>query len=189
MNKQALDFFKTAEQYVKTNFNDELLCVENRKFENQNTAHFLNQYIYVVLNSGMKNQVAKKIFQRFVDSGFDLSVIGHPSKKKAITQALLKYKDWYEALQASNDKIEYLDSLPMIGVITKYHLARNLGIDCAKPDRHLVKLATYFGYPSVQQMCEDISEESGYRIGTVDVILWRYCNMHHPIVNSLFHHP
>ena len=93
-----------------------------------------------------------------------------------------------KALQASNDKIEYLDSLPMIGPITKYHLARNLGIDCAKPDRHLVKLAKYFGYPSVQQMCEDISKESGYRIGTVDVILWRYCNMHHPIVNSLFQH-
>jgi hypothetical protein len=189
MDRGALDFFKTAEQYVKTNFNNELLNVEHRRFENQNTDDFLRQYIYVVLNSGMKNQVAKKVFQRFLDSGFDLNIIGHPSKKKAIAQAILRYKGWFEKLKASNDKIRYLDTLPWIGEITKYHLARNLGIDCAKPDRHLVILAKYFGYPSVQQMCEDISKESGYRVGTVDAILWRYCNMHHPIVNSLFHHP
>jgi hypothetical protein len=178
MNKQALDFFKTAELYVRTNFNDELLRVESRKFENQNAIDFRNQFFYVVLNSGMTNQVAKKIYQRFIDSGFDITVIGHPSKKKAIAQALIKYKEWFEALKASNDKIEYLETLPWIKEITKYHLARNLGIDCAKPDRHLKRLAERFGYSEVQTMCKELAKESGYRIGTVDVILWRYCNMH-----------
>lgn len=40
MNKQALNFFKTAEQYVKTNFNDEMLKVDNRRFEDQNAEGF-----------------------------------------------------------------------------------------------------------------------------------------------------
>lgn len=73
--------------------------------------------------------------------------------------------------------IVYLDSLPMIGPITKYHLARNIGLDYAKPDRHLIRLAEKFGYPDIQVMCTKLSAYSGWRIGTVDVILWRYCNM------------
>jgi hypothetical protein len=53
-----------------------------------------------------------------------------------------------------------------------------MGIDCAKPDRHLQRLADRFGYSNVQTMCREIANESGYRIGTVDLILWRYCNEH-----------
>jgi hypothetical protein len=177
MNKQALNFFKTAEQYVKTNFNDEMLKVDNRRFEDQNAEGFLRQCIYVVVNSGMPNQVAAKILERFYESGSNPNTIGHPNKRKAITQAPLNYKEWFEALQSSNDKIEYLESLPMMGPTIKYHLARNMGIDCAKPDRHLKRLAERFGYSEVQTMCEELAKESGYRIGTVDVILWRYCNM------------
>ena len=67
----------------------------------------------------------------------------------------------------------------MIGPITKFHLARNIGIDCAKPDRHLVRIAERFGWKdNIQGMCVKLAAYSGWRIGTVDLILWRYCNMH-----------
>jgi len=81
-------------------------------------------------------------------------------------------------LKDTNDKVEYVASLPMMGPITKYHLARNIGIDCAKPDRHLQRLAARFGYSDVQTMCGEIAKKSGYRIGTVDLILWRFCEKH-----------
>jgi hypothetical protein len=83
---------------------------------------------------------------------------------------------WYKI--GVNDKIEYLESLSMIEPITKYPLARNMGIDCAKPYSHHRRLAVRFGYSDVQTICEEIAKESGYRIGTVDLILWRYCNEH-----------
>ena len=73
-----------------------------------------------------------------------------------------------------------METLPWIGPITKYHLARNLGIDVAKPDRHLVRLAKRFGYnesTGVQQMCEELAERTRDRIGVVDVVLWRYANL------------
>jgi len=76
-----------------------------------------------------------------------------------------------------NEQLEYLKSLPWIGDITKYHLARNLGLDVAKPDRHLMRLAKIFKYDDVQKMCQDVAERSKDRIGTVDVVLWRYCNL------------
>jgi hypothetical protein len=39
------------------------------------------------------------------------------------------------------ERLEYLGSLPWIGAITKYHAARNFGVDCVKPDIHLTRLA------------------------------------------------
>jgi hypothetical protein len=124
----------------------------------------------------MKNQIAEKMFHKFCQT-LDATTVGHPMKRSAIELAILHYKAWFEALQSSGNKLDYLDTLPMIGPITKYHLARNLGLDYAKPDRHLVRLAEKFGYSDIQAMCEKLAAYSGWRVGTVDVILWRYSNM------------
>lgn len=74
-------------------------------------------------------------------------------------------------------RVGYLGTLPWIGKITKWHLARNMGIDVAKPDRHLVRLCEEFGFKDVQKMCGFISKRTGDRIGLVDVILWRALNL------------
>ena len=64
--------------------------------------------------------------------------------------------------------------MPHIGPITKFHLARNLGLDYAKPDRHLVKIALAFGYSNVQAFCREASELTGDKIGLVDLVFWRF---------------
>ena len=82
-------------------------------------------------------------------------------------------------------EICYLDTLPMIGPVTRYHLARNIGIDCVKPDRHLIRLASEAGYEmkdpqkGVEAMCRDIQKDIGdaEKLGTIDVVLWRACNL------------
>jgi hypothetical protein len=174
---EALKFFKIAERYVKANkeYNIKLLEKQSLKFENQTAIDFRNQFCYVTLSSGFKNSYAVKIYQQFIDCGLDINVINHPKKKIAIAQALSNYNDWFEKLQKTKDKIEYIDSLPMMGPITKYHLARNLGLDYAKPDVHLKRLVNRFSYSDVQIMCGELAKESGYRTGAVDYILWRYC--------------
>ena len=65
-----------------------------------------------------------------------------------------------------------------------YHLARNLGIDTVKPDRHLIKLTEHFGYSSPLEMCKDIQANlnggmflTKEKLGTIDVILWRSMNL------------
>lgn len=76
-----------------------------------------------------------------------------------------------------NDKISALEELPWIGGITKYHLARNMGLDCVKPDRHLVRLAERYGFEDPHLMCNYLAKQFKERVGTIDVILWRYCNL------------
>lgn len=141
---------------------------------------FLLEYVYVVLNSGMKNQVAEKIYRRFLEEGS--KSIRHEGKRKAIVKAQLYYKTWFKELKHGSvlEKLDYLETLPWIGPITKYHLARNLGIDVAKPDRHLQRIADHFKYNDVQKMCNTLSLMTGERVGVVDVVLWRFCNLFPP---------
>lgn len=176
-NEDIIQFYNTAKEYcIDHGFAQEIKWVRQRRFENVDSDYFLHEYAFVVINSGMKNQVAEKIFQRF-QIAFDLKTIGHLGKRKAIEECMKNSKLWFNALKEAEDKVEFLGTLPWIGKITKYHLARNVGIDVAKPDRHLVRLSRMFGFKDPQDMCGYISEKTKDRVGVVDVILWRYCNL------------
>lgn len=133
---------------------------------------FISEYIWVVLNTGMKEQVARKIYDKFM-SGYNFDEIRHPQKKKAILKVCADMDKYFVGIIG----LEELEKLPFIGPVTKYHLARNLGMDVAKPDRHLVRLAEHHGYNDVQKFCADIGNIVSERIGVVDVVLWRYCNL------------
>jgi hypothetical protein len=71
--------------------------------------------------------------------------------------------------------IETLQVFPFIGGITAYHLAKNIGISVAKPDRYLQRIARFTGYNDVQILCGELAQQSGDSIQVVDSVLWRYC--------------
>ncbi len=176
-----LEYYQEAKGYVLTHgHKDEVDCCKNREpVEYCTAATFFFEYVYVVLNAGMKEQIARKIYEKFCKD-LDPNVIGHVGKRTAIRAALENYTNWFEVIKsAGNDemKIERLKDLPWIGDITKYHLARNIGIDCVKPDRHLLRLAEQFNFSSPLYMCLEIQKQTGARLGVIDVVLWRYCNL------------
>ena len=71
----------------------------------------------------------------------------------------------------------YLESFPFIGPITKFHLAKNIGIDVAKPDRHLSRISKMLGFASVQELCESISQRIDEKVSVVDLVIWRYATI------------
>jgi len=146
---------------------------------------FWLEYTWVVVNSGMKNQIARTIFERILkahETGRDIAeVFGHKGKVHAIKEACVSRERLFDQYRVSQDKLTFLGKLPWIGPITKYHLAKNLGMDIAKPDRHLIRLAEYYG-TTVQGLCESLSQATGDRIAIVDLVLWRACNL--GIINS-----
>jgi hypothetical protein len=75
------------------------------------------------------------------------------------------------------DPVRELRKLPFIGPVTRYHLAKNLGIDVVKPDRHLTRLATTLGFRSAENMCTVIGRAVGEPAAVVDIVLWRYCSL------------
>ena len=141
---------------------------------------FWSEYSWVVLNSGMKNQVARKIWDKIIDAYIHgkkaADVFGHQAKAQAIdTMFREKEEKLSEYIKAEN-KLDFLKSLPWIGDITKYHLAKNLGFDCCKPDRHLVRISKALN-TTPEELCKRLSDETGDRIATVDLVIWRAANL------------
>lgn len=173
------EYFTVAlERVVEAGYGGEILYVRDLpRFPSGGAEQFFEQYVWCVLNAGMKEQIARKIWERYLNL-LNPDVIGHLGKRKAIIEGSNEYVRWFGELKCSKDPIEYLQTLPWIGPITKYHLARNIGIDAVKPDRHLIRLAEHFGYPSPYKMCVAIQKRHPQeRLGTIDVILWRDCNL------------
>lgn len=174
-----LEFYYIAyDAVIKSDYGDEIDYIDTIKLlEKQDAYTFFLEYVWVVLNAGMKEQVARNIYNRYCEN-FNIVFVRHPTKKKAIKYMFDNYISTFEGLLNADDKINHLETLPWIGPITKYHLARNIGIDTVKPDRHLVRLAKMFGFESPMKMCEHIHKDNGTKLGTIDVVLWRYCNLY-----------
>jgi hypothetical protein len=76
-----------------------------------------------------------------------------------------------------NEGIDFLQTLDFVGPITKYHLAKNIGLDVVKPDRHLMRLAKAAKFPSPTDLCQSIADVTGDKISVIDLVLWRYSTL------------
>lgn len=139
---------------------------------------FALEAIFVICNSGMKNTVARGIYERVRDAleagQSAATAFGHVGKTAAMDRIWRDREALLAEYRAADDKVEWCGSLPWIGNITKYHLAKNFGADVAKPDRHIERLAQLHGTTS-QALCADLAAKTGYRTATIDVVLWRAC--------------
>lgn len=174
-------YHRIKNELIKKGYKGEIQWYEEIiPLENLTSFSFFREYTFVVISSGMKNQVAEKIFKNFWGYGitFNFDAIKHPLKHKAIKKVYNRLRFYFTHLLESKDKLKFLQSLPHIGDITKYHLAKNLGLNYAKPDRHLVRIANYFEYNDVQKFCQKISDLTNDKIGVVDVVFWRFANLH-----------
>ena len=173
-------YFKTKNAIIEKGHLKEIEFYDNiPKLEDLDKIFFFREYVWVVINSGMKNQVAEGIFKVFWNDNktYNFNAIKHPNKNEAIKKVYNRLDFYFSHLLQSKNKLKFLKNLPHIGDITKYHLAKNLGLNFAKPDRHLVRIANLFGYNHVQDFCEVISELSHDKIGVVDLVFWRYANL------------
>lgn len=142
---------------------------------------FWREYGWVVVNSGMRNQVARGIWERvrpYLERGEPIpeEAFRHEGKRRALDYVRLHAGRLLADYQEAQDKLAFLRGLPWIGGITCYHLAKNFGHDVAKPDRHLERIASYFGTDPVA-LCARLARESGDRVATVDLVLWRAANL------------
>ena len=139
---------------------------------------FAEAAIYVVCNSGFRTSVALPVYQRCMvalDDGMSAdTVFGHPGKTAAIDAIWLAKDTLFEAFNNDADKVTFCATLPWVGPVTKFHLAKNLGVDVAKSDVHLTRLARADGV-TAQELCAALARATGYRIATIDTILWRAC--------------
>jgi endonuclease III len=104
-------------------------------------------------------------------------VFNNPRKLSAIVEIarIVERTGFAEIKRLILDQpVTELRRLPHVGQVTAWHLAKNLGLDVAKPDRHLARLAQQFGYADAHELCAALSRVTGEPVRVIDLVLWRY---------------
>lgn len=172
-------FRELNRKVIEAGFEEEINWQQNIH-ECRDFSEFAWQTVWVIISSGMKNQIARKIEEIVVNAWMNQmpigSVFNHRGKVDAIYYVLNNQERLYFEYQQTADKLAYLETIPFVGKITKYHLAKNLGLDVVKPDRHLVRIAKQYG-KTPDQLCGDIASQLECKKATVDIIIWRAANL------------
>lgn len=183
---------------IDEGYSDEIQWQNELHFENIDESTFLKELGWVILTSGMKTEVISNRFCKISECFCNwvsareivrnsesclsraLRIFNHKMKITAIISAAEKIaKIGFAKLKhvIENDPVNTLRMFKFIGPVTAFHLAKNIGISIAKPDRHLQRIAHLEGYDDVQKFCRDIAEMSGDKIQVIDVVLWRYATI------------
>lgn len=186
------EFFLKANDRVGFEYFNEIEFRRTLQFDKCTPQLFFSEYIYAILNLGMREQAMRPIYNKFMQS-LDINDITTRFKnkqRKAAETAKNEFVRWFGELKCSKDPVKYLESLPLIGKTTKYHLAQNLGIEVVKPDLHLIRLAKESGFKSPLEMCQQIKSDIGDAepLHVIDLILWRYCNLGYTYESFLLQH-
>ncbi len=159
-------------------------------------SEFLSELAWCILNVGMRERVIRNVFPYIrkcfwdFESASDIYLtgetcvelamirFGHARKLKAIVEAcghilseggFARFRE-----QITSDPLEACSKFHYIGPVTIWHLLRNIGVDCAKPDRHLQRLAQAVGFSDPQEFCRQVAVQTGERIGVIDMVFWRH---------------
>lgn len=197
--EHLVDAFLFAKNYVRRNgFWEEVRWQTSCDITTLSEQGFLRESAWVVLSSGMAESVVRKCFVG-VSSAYlmwrsakdifanqatcrerGLAVFGHTGKIDAISKiAQVVAEVGFDNVKKEiiDNGMQFIRSLPYMGPATSLHFAKNIGLNVAKPDRHLCRMADSAGYHSPQELCEMISQFVDDRVSTIDLILWRYATL------------
>lgn len=197
-------YYQAKQTVYQHGFFSEIYWQEKTNIASVDDSTFLSEHAWVVLSSGMNAKVVEKLFVSLAPvfrNWHDASYI-NTNKSLIKTEALKRfahspkldamiYMAAYIAthgLGETMDSIkqsgtEFLEKFPFLGPATSKHLAKNLGFNISKPDRHLERISKKFGYDNTDFLCQQISKITGDKMNVIDIVLWRYATINHNYLN------
>jgi len=189
-------YLRLRTQLLAAGYGQEYEWAQTVRSPDTTPERFVAQAIWVICCSGFKEQAARvteAAVWKALEAGNSATVVFPRSGKgRAIDKLWSEREAFYGQFvgllvdKAPTEKIvAWVATLPYVGGrILRYHFAKNLGVDCAKPDRHLLRLVHAQGgmvegdgFEAVMTVCRSIANATGDRIATVDLLLWRACNL------------
>ena len=186
------------EEVIQRGYAEEVDWQDQLCFSRITETDFLREAAWVILSSGMREAVVRKKFvgvtaafrhwesaQDIVENNSEcqnnaLKVFAHPRKISAILSVAERvhehgYPKIYDHIR--DNGVDYLQQFDFIGPVTRYHLAKNIGLDVVKPDRHLVRVAEAASYADPHALCEAIANETGDKLSVIDIVIWRFATV------------
>lgn len=194
----ALAYMIAKQTVIEAGYAFEVDWQERLVFDQITEFDFLSEAAWVVLSSGMCESVIRKKFPRVSAAFFEwesaqkiaeysavcskvaLCHFNHSKKIGAIIQiAVHVFERGFDLVREGikQEGVNYIAKLPYMGPATSQHLAKNIGLQVAKPDRHLNRISQKAGYCTPHKMCGDIAEIIGEKLSVVDLVLWRYATL------------
>jgi len=187
-------YYRQAKKFTLEFYSETYTRILETKFAEVSLERFFREYVWTVHTSGFSAKAVSKFWDPLITAyGSPWSidkmtldeviarvspVVNNPSKIKSVwdtsKQLIRGYHqwDWDEYKYLSCRTPDLLTQFNHIGPITKYHLARNIGLlDFVKPDLHLERMAKFWGYDSPLAMCKDAPDEAP--LGLRDLVLWQ----------------
>lgn len=194
----AKGYFFAKQYIIFKGFAEEIDWQDQLNITTLTEQNFLEEISWVILSGGMNEKVVKKCFPLIKSAllNFEsahtitdnknfcyeqcIKIFNHPGKIKAILYAAeyitLNTFDWVR-YRLKNEGISFISQFPYLGNATSYHFAKNIGIDVAKPDRHLIRISKTLGYSSPEDLCQEISSIIDEKVSIIDLVLWRYATL------------
>lgn len=194
----ALAYLIAKQRVIDSGYALEIDWQATRDFERLTETELLREAAWVVLSSGFRESVVRRIFPR-ISVAFlrwsradeisrqirrckkaALAIFGHRQKIDAIATIVCRVAQ--EGFQGVKKRIQlngvtYIQEWPFMGATTSLHLAKNLGLSVVKPDRHLMRVANAAGYSAPDEMCRAIASVVDDSVAVIDLVIWRYATI------------
>lgn len=192
----ATSYLDIKRHLIKKGFAWEIDWQENQCTKSLSESEFYREAAWVILSSGMSVRSITSVFNK-ISSAFlnwensgeivkqgdycvnqALEHFNHKGKINAILSIIQHVNNiGFEVfkLELIDHGVEYIQQFSFFGPATSFHLAKNIGMNVVKPDRHLIRLAEALNFSSPDKLCKVIANSIDEKISVVDVVLWRYC--------------
>ncbi len=192
------DLYLSVREYIiQAGFAQEIDWQDSRSLTQLTENQFLAESAWVILSAGMREIVVRERYQGVSEAFVDwissdvisaqrsaceeeaLKVFNHLPKIQAIGSLCQKVSEcgFQQILhRIEAEGVAFLQTFHFIGPVTSFHLAKNIGLDVVKPDRHLTRMAAAADL-SPEELCKDIAAMTGDKLSTIDLVLWRYATL------------
>lgn len=205
LGRLASAYVKAKTQVLAAGYGDEILWQRNVSVEAVTERTLLRECAWVILSSGIRESVVQLKFPAISEAFFHwasagqivfhqercvgsaLAVFCHERKIQAIAQcARIVHETGFQPFleRLHSDTLGVLQEFPYIGPVTCLHVAKNIGFQVAKPDRHLCRLAALSGYEHPAHLCQALADYIGDPVSVVDIVLWRFATLQHDYMTS-----
>lgn len=192
----ATSYLDIKRHVINKGFAWEIDWQENQCIKTLNESEFYREAAWVILSSGMSVRSVTSVFNKIsiaflnwqnTDSIVNsrescinqaLQHFNHNGKVNAIMSIIIKVNSiGFDAfkLELIKNGVEYLQQFSYLGPATSFHLAKNIGLNVVKPDRHLIRLSKALNFSNPEELCKVIANRIDEKMSVIDVVLWRYC--------------
>ena len=191
-------YLDAKEAVIRQGYAHEIDWQDSLCFDDVTESDLLREGAWVILSSGMRETVIVDKFPGISAAFFQwdsaknivrhtnscrrkaMDIFGHAGKIGAIIELAARVaRDGFgQVIHCIRDEgPAFLQTFSYLGPATSYHLAKNLGLNVVKPDRHLKRVACAVGFDSPDELCETIAAITGEAESLIDLVIWRFATL------------